>query len=145
MARPQAQINNLNLIETFNANYQAEEFVLGAILIQSSDGSRETINEIRYLLKPEYFTDFSRYNPLHSRIYEAMLNCEGAPHIINVMRQLSKMGNLKTGDINILEHCLSLNFNSFEYLSFANAIREYAFKLKPELKRQSTLQRGVAI
>jgi replicative DNA helicase len=131
-------------LEISEVGIKAEEFLLGAILIQSSDGSKEVINEVRRIVRPDYFSDFGRYQPTRSRIFTAMLNCPEAPHIVNVAKQLIETHKIQPGDTCYLEKLIAGDFNSFEYLSSALAVKECAMQLHPELSKQ-LISHGTAL
>jgi replicative DNA helicase len=122
----------------------AEESLLGAILIVSSYGDKTAISETRRIIQPEHFSDFGMYIPIRARIYKAMLDCDVAPHIVNLANYLKKINRLTKNDISNMWRYISLDICSLDYLTYAKVLRECAFELKPNLK-QATMTRGIPL
>ena len=112
--------------ETYWAATEAEEALLGAILIESSNGSKDAITATSKVVSINDFTDYHRHGALRSRLYYAMLACKNPPHQINVARQLNIMGILKSGDCYQLAMLVATCPNCFLYEEYAKAIREYS-------------------
>ncbi len=102
------------------ATCEAEDNVIGAILINASDGSREAIIAIRAILQPQDFRqDINRI------IYTGMLACPNAPHQINVAAELARQGTLQNGVIPHLHYCVSVS-TGLDYVDFARDVKEYS-------------------
>lgn len=105
--------------EAVEATLQAEESLLGAILIESSCG-REAIRMVRKIVEPlDFLSD--RMN----KIYHAMLNCQ-QPHQINVAQELHRTNKLFEYDCSYLCHLVSICPCSLDYESYALAVKRYA-------------------
>ena len=75
----------------------AEKSLLGAILIDSSNGSTMIVDYAKFRIKPDYFLDSKLWDNRNSRIYKAMLECK-SPNQIAVAKKLNEMKMLKSGD-----------------------------------------------
>jgi len=107
--------------DTLQAVYDADDCLIGAILIESSGCTREVINEVANLIEPSEFE-----NPLNANIFKAMLRCEGAPHQINTARQMLDMHLLEKGAISHMSYCISITPCSLDYLDYAEAVKHYS-------------------
>ena len=110
--------------EVLTATREAERGLLGAILIQASY-TENVIGEVKSLVSPDDFLDAKQFDNKHSRIFKAMCECQ-QPHQINVAQQMNRQGTLKPGDCAYLSYLVSNCPCSLDYLSYAQAIREYA-------------------
>ncbi len=108
-------------IEEVDATLQAEESLLGAILIESSDNSTQAISEVNKIVKSEDFYGVDR----NSRVFEAMLRTEH-PHQIGVAQTLYRNGKLASGDISYLCHLVFQCPCSLDYLDYAKAVKTYS-------------------
>lgn len=113
-----------NTSEIFEAIRQAEEALLGAILIESSY-SANPVYEIKFIVSASDFLDHNKYDNRHSRIYQAMLNCD-RPQQINVAIEMARQGTLKPRDCAHLSHCIAMCPCSLDYLSYAKVVKEYS-------------------
>lgn len=107
--------------ELLTANSQAEESLLGAILIESTDGTRDTIEEVSKIITASDFRDFRC-----SRIFSAMQQCSLPPHQINTARSLHEINKLEKNDCAYLCHLVSICPCSLDYLDYAKAVKEYS-------------------
>lgn len=107
--------------EIIEATYNAEECLIGAILIESTDGTRNAINQIATILAPEEF-----YSDQHSLIYTAMLRCPLPPHQINTARQMLADKTLEDGVCSLLCQCVSVTPSSLDYFDYAMAVKRYS-------------------
>ncbi len=112
--------------ESLRAAREAEQALLGAILIESSNGSKDAITAARAIALPSHFTDHGFTDNQNERIYTAMLSCDGAPDQINVARYLFQIGDLRKGDIPHLCNLVAECPDCFQYIEYANAVKEYA-------------------
>jgi replicative DNA helicase len=116
------------------AMHQAEECLLGAILIGASDGldDRGTINACAFIVKPADFWDFDARYPVNirqcqnGRIYSAMLACKGPPHVVNVATEMSARGLLRDGDQAHLSHCIAEVPTHLDWNDYAISVRYYS-------------------
>lgn len=102
------------------ATIEAEEQLIGAILIDASTGSKEGVNTARATLTP---ADFRQ--TIHQQIFSAMLACTEAPHQINTARQMAAMGTLAGDVVAHLSHCISVT-GGLDYEAYAQAVKEYS-------------------
>ena len=133
-------------VEEVQAARQAEENLLGAILVDASDGEadRHFIDAIAFIVKPFDFMGFDNRYPVNSwqcqngRIYSAMLTCKGAPHSVNVAAELSRRGLLKQGDLSQLSHCIAELPTHLDWNDYAVAVRYYS-QLRNSVKGEERL------
>lgn len=113
--------------KTYEATLEAEDALLGAILIDSAfNHNRKAISEVATIITPKDFLD-----ERCSRIYEAMLKCEGAPHQIHVGKQLVASNKAKVGDIAYMSYCIAGCPCSLDYMEYAEAVAYYALRRNP--------------
>jgi len=110
-----------NKAEIIKATYEAEDSLIGAILVESTDGTRDAINKVAPILSSADF-----YNDMNRRIYEAMLKCPEPPHQINVARQMVIDGSLVDGAVSYLCHCVSEAPCSLDYMDYALSVKAYS-------------------
>jgi replicative DNA helicase len=103
------------------ATTDAEESLIGAILIESTTGTREAINKVALQLHGEDFRDY-----FNKKIFDAMTKCPLPPHQINVARQLHADKTLENGMVAHLCHCVSICPCSLDYMDYAQAIKRYS-------------------
>ena len=112
----------------------AEESLLGAILVDASDGNdnRDTINAIALIVKPSDFMGFDERYPVNQyqcrngRIYSAMLSCKGSPHIVNVSTEITSRGLINPGDNAHMSHCTAEVPNSYDWEDYAVSVRYFS-------------------
>ncbi len=114
--------------EIINASFDAEDSLLGAILIDATNGSKQAINKAKTIVNPG---DFHQYN--NRLIFTAMLACKDAPHQINVARQMLNMGILEDGCVSQMSHCISITPTHLDYQDYADAVREYSQRHRGDL------------
>lgn len=107
--------------EIILATHESEDVLIGSILIQSSDGDKNAINEVSKILLPEHFDSY-----FDRVIYTAMLSCPSAPHIVNTTKQLEITNHLENGMLLHLGYCVSRVPSSLDYMDYAKAIIHYA-------------------
>lgn len=117
--------------ELHAATIEAEESLLGAILVESSDGSRQAIEKISTILKPEYF-----YIEKHRAIYEAMLSCPLPPHQVNIPRQMLTMNTLEDGITKYLSYLISRVPCSLDYMDYTLAVKSYGEQRQVDYGKQ---------
>jgi len=124
--------------EIAEARREAEEALLGAILIESAfKGVSESVRAASKLVRPEHFLGYYDKQPMSRqpkrvRIYQAMLDCESPPHQITVAHQLFNTETLIAGDCAYLCHLVAVCPCSLDFESYALAIVGYAVgKAKP--------------
>jgi len=108
-------------IEISTATQDAEEALIGAILVEASDGTKDFVVDISCIVSASDFKD-----ELNQQIYKAMLNCSEAPHQINVARKMVELGVLGKYAIAHMSHCISVSPNSMDYIDFAKAVKYYS-------------------
>jgi replicative DNA helicase len=118
MARPQTT-------ELFQSVRLAEQSLLGAILIDSSDGSTEVIDYCSHRIKPEYFLDYNFYDSKNTRIYIAMLECK-SPNQIAVAQKLKETKKLWGGDCVYLRELVADCPTIYIYQDCVETILDYA-------------------
>ncbi len=110
-----------NKAEVLQASLDAEVALLGSILIESTRGTREAINEVAKFLKPSDFR-----SEQNRRIFSAILSCPGPPHEINVAEQLHALNLLQDGDCSHLCLCVASVPCSLDYSDYAKAVLHYS-------------------
>ncbi len=109
------------------ARRQAEQFLLGAILIESAyHNDRQVITEVSTIVLPNDFSDFTMFKGIHTRIYKAMLATNQAPHQINVAEYLYKQDELEKRDCRYLRILVANCECSLDYLDYAKTVHNYA-------------------
>lgn len=119
------------MLEITQAAIDAEEALLGAILIESTTSTKDAITGISTMLS---ISDFYGYGPnapierqpQNTRIYHAMLHSKNPPHQIEVVRTMSRLGILQSGDIPYLCHLVAVCPCSLDYPHYAEAVRDYS-------------------
>lgn len=110
------------LNETYYATVETEKQLLGAILIDASTVTRESINKVALILSPEDFA-----NQFHQRVYSAMLTCGSAPHYISVAKELDRTNKLAEGDVSALIMLVAENYcTHLDIEHYANLVKEYS-------------------
>jgi len=85
---------------------------------------------VRQIVQPGDFLDSRFYDALHTRIYKAMLTCEGPPNQIAVAREMNRQGTLRRGDCEYLVHLVSECPCSLDYSHYAKAVADYSLQRK---------------
>ncbi len=109
--------------ELLHAVDDAEEALVGAILIEATRGTRSAIDEVSGIVSP---TDFRK--PQLGRIFNAMLSCSLPPHQINVALELQMSGKLEKFDCAFLSLCVSNVPCSLDYRDYARAVKSYSLE-----------------
>jgi len=122
-----------NQLEVNTATEDAEESLLGAILIQSTGGSRQAIDAVMDIIRPWDFrgcvaTDKPWMWIWRARVFYAMTLCESSPHIINVAHKLAELNLLEPYDCSLMAQCESNTPCSLDYLDYAKAVKDYSVK-----------------
>lgn len=112
---------------------EAEDCLLGSILIESCRGDNEAIRKVSNILQPWDFkgcsqSDKPAYWATNPKIYYAMLKCDLPPHIIAVSRKLVELDLL---DIKHPAYMRHLEYSvpcSLDYLHYARAVKEYSLQ-----------------
>jgi len=110
-----------NHSEVLEATLDAEEALIGSILLESSNGSRETINKVALILKPQDF-----YDERHQVIFKAMIQCPLPPQQINTARQIRANNELAKDIISHMSHCIATVPCSLDYQYYAEAVLKYS-------------------
>ncbi len=113
--------------KVYEATLNAENALLGAILIDSAfSRNRKAISEVATILTPKDFLE-----ERCSRIYEAMIKCEGIPHQIHIGKQLVDSGKAKAGDMAHMSYCITGCPCSLDYMEYAESVVYYAMRRNP--------------
>ena len=117
--------------EQLEATTQAEEALLGAILIESTRGDREAIDIISGIVTLADFKGYLASQPterqsIHSRIFYAMVKSDNPPHQIVTAQTMNKLGLLQNGDCAYLCRLVSFCPCSLDYMDYANAVKDYS-------------------
>jgi len=110
-----------NSSEILQASLDAEDALIGSILIESTDGTRGAINQVAGVIKPADF-----YTEMDRDIFSAMLSCPLPPHQINTAHQMLADNTLGTGSISHMSFCISITPCSLDYLDYAEAVKRYS-------------------
>ena len=110
-------------IEANQLMRDAEEALIGSILISASNGDREPIDELKGFISPIDFND-ERLR----RIYKAMCDLKTAPHPINVAQELNRTNQLKEYDCSHLLHLISICPTWMDYLDYAKVVKDFSLK-----------------
>jgi replicative DNA helicase len=119
--------------EITGATVEAEEALLGAIMIQSAGGSSETIHQVSAVLEPADFLACLRWEkpdrwPRRARVFYAMTQCENSPHQVNVALKMVQLNILQDGDCVQLCCYVASCPCSLDFMDYARAIRDYSIK-----------------
>jgi hypothetical protein len=119
--------------EVTQATEEAEDSLIGAILVQSSAGQMEAIRDVKQFLEPWDFrgclpNDKPERWVWRGRIYYAMTLLDIPPNEINVALKMEQLGILQDKDCSLLCHCVWLCPCSLDYLYYAKAVKEYSMK-----------------
>jgi len=118
--------------EETEATIQAEESLLGAILIESAyAGNRDAINRARDIISPGNFYGYLPGKAINqqsqrARIFYAMVQSESPPHQVETARTLNQLGLLQTGDVALLCHLVSVCPCSLDFEDYAKAVKDYS-------------------
>lgn len=110
-----------NSSEILQASLNAEDALIGSILIESTDGTRGAISQVAGVIKPADF-----YTEMDRDIFSAMLSCPLPPHQINTARQMLADNTLDTGSISHMSFCISITPCSLDYLDYAESVKRYS-------------------
>ncbi len=106
----------------------AEDALLGAILIEATDGTRTAITQVRQLVQARDLT-----GDLRPLIYRAMLDCDGPPDAVIVACQMQAIDPRIGGpELGYLYHCLAECPTSLHYLRYARLVAEAGAKRRGE-------------
>ncbi len=123
-----------NQLELAEATTQAEEVLLGAILIDScGDGTNEAIKKVSAIVEPKDFRGCIVSDPVErwvwrARFFYAMTKCTLPPHEVNLANKLTELGLLLKHDVQLMAHCVSLVPCSLDYLHYAKAVKDYSIQ-----------------
>jgi replicative DNA helicase len=126
--------NNEELIQ---ATHDAEDSLIGSILIESNGDIKDAINAVAKILTPAHFHSWN-----NRQIYTAMLSCPNSPTVVNVTKQLQIMNLLEQGMRAHMALCISIIEFSPDYPDYALAVKHYAEARKGTVHR---FVRGVSL
>ena len=115
------------------ATEDAEQVLIGAILIDAAGGNRDTINQIATILQPWNFQGCSKndkplYWSVNPRIYYAMLQTSDPPNIISVSLQLVKLNLFDLKYPAYMAECQYKCPCSLDWEYYAKAVKEYSLQ-----------------
>lgn len=115
------------------ATEDAEQALIGAILIDAAGGNRDTINHITTILQPRDFRgcaekDKPLYWGVNPRIYYAMLQTSDPPNIISVSLQLVKLNLFDLKYPAYMAECQYKCPCSLDAEYYAKAVKEYSLQ-----------------
>jgi len=116
-------MSNTGLTE---AILNAEEALLGAILIDSAGGDDTAIKTVARIVSTNDF--YGGSNSHHGRIYHAMIRSTQPPHQIVTAQTMQKLNTLQKGDCSYLRELVSKCPCSLDYESYARAVKEYSLQ-----------------
>lgn len=111
----------MNNEEVSRATKDAEDCLIGAILVESTRGDRTAINGVARFIEPSHF----KYT-INRRIYSAMLSCPLPPHQINVANELFTRNILEPDDCSFLAYLVSLVPCSLDYIDYAKSVLQFS-------------------
>ena len=123
-----------NQLEITEATVQAEEVLLGAILIDSAgDGTNEAIQKVKAIIEPADFrgcipTDTPERWVWRARLFYAMTQCTLPPHVVNLANKLTELDLLQEHDVQLMAHCISQVPCSLDYPHYAKAVKDYSIQ-----------------
>ena len=101
--------------EYFTAVYQAEEALIGSILIDP-----DWISQVKEIVKPNYF-----HNGTHKKIFTAMIECDHPDQIMTAQKMIDQ-GTLEAGVIAQMSGMIATTPTSLDCMYYAEAVRNYA-------------------
>lgn len=115
------------------ATEDAEQILLGAILIDATGGNRDVIVNIATILQPQDFrgcsvNDKPLYWSINPRIYYAMLQTPDPPNIITVSLQLVKLNLFNLKYPAYMAECEYKCPCSLDWEYYAKAVKEYSLR-----------------
>ena len=116
--------------ELYVVTRKSEASLLGAILIESTRGTRLAIDYARLIVEPSDFTDSRFYDSLHTRIFQAMLSCKEPPNQVVVAEEMYNQGKLQKLDCSYLCTIVAECPDSLDYHIFANRVADHALSRK---------------
>jgi hypothetical protein len=131
--------------EITGAQIEAEESLLGAIMIQAQGGDNRT-KELK--IEPGDFygcvqSDKPDRWPIRARVYYAMTQCDCPPHQINVANQMFNLGILHDGDCAMLCSYVAVTPCSMDYQDYAKVLKDYSVKRKAKWMAESGNIKGL--
>jgi len=107
--------------EVLQATNDAEDCLIGALLIESTRGDRYAITKVASFLEPSHFRQESC-----QRIYASMVSCSSPPHQINVAQEMVLKGSLVAGDCAYMSLAISGVPCSLDYLDYAKSVLQFS-------------------
>lgn len=130
--------------ELKTAAVEAEESLLGALLIEATDFNNEAIKEVAQIITPQDFSDAYQGRGLRERIFTAMLSCPH-PDQVAVARELNRTGKLQRGDCAYLCHLVAVCPMSLDYMHYAEVVSQYSKLRNPGKKKAPPKKWGVKL
>jgi hypothetical protein len=130
--------------ELFAVAFDAEEALLGAILIESCRGTDQAIRKVGRILEPQDFTgcvptDKPDRWPKNARIFYGMLNCSAPPHAINLANSMVNLGVFQIDDPALMRYCERIVPCSLDYMDYARCVKDYSDRRNPNRKPTNKL------
>lgn len=107
------------------ARIEAEESLLGAILIEATATHSLAIHQVQSFVNWADFSDATDYDNKRTRIFKAMTLCPH-PEIVSVAQKMQELKTMRQGDISYLHHLIAECPTSMDYIYYAKAVRWYA-------------------
>ncbi len=120
--------------ESQEARLEAEESLLGALLIEGANLNETAIEEVKAIIQSSHFIHYN--DGRHARIYEAMTHLKH-PHQVAVAEELNQNNKLQKGDCSYMAHLVAECPCPIAYMDFARAILSYSHETrKPKYKEE---------
>ena len=106
----------------------AEEYLLGALIMQADISSVKTVKRIiTHLDFQGCFQNAHPANwPRHARVFYAITLCDRPPHEINVALKMDELGILDKNDCAHLVRFVRVTPCALDYMDYANAVKQYS-------------------
>lgn len=119
--------------EVTGATTEAEESLIGAILLESAYDDGNAIRQIKQIIEPWDFNGCTKSDKpwqwiWRARIYYAMTLCEVPPTEIIVTHKLIDLNMLQKEDRALLSHCVWVTPCSLDYLIYAGVVKDYSIR-----------------
>ena len=122
---------------------ESEEALLGSILINSANGDRTVVEELKGFISPIDFHDYR-----NRRIYKAMSDLKTCPHQINVAQELYLTKQLQEYDCSYLCHLIAQCPTWMDYLDYAKIVKDFSLRrngLKAIKPNGKSLNKGIEL
>jgi replicative DNA helicase len=123
----------MNKLDESAATQDAEQILLGAILIDATGGNRDVIFKVSQSLQPWDFRgcgekDSPAYWSVNPRIYYAMLQIVDPPNCVSVSLELVKLNLFEKEYPGYMAECEYMCPTSLDWELYAKAVKEYSLR-----------------